>query len=358
MKVAFITRSTLFTVRGGDTFQVTETAKHLRELGIPVDIFLTSDYIDYSKYSLLHFFNIIRPADILYHIEKSKKPFALSTILIDYSESEKFYRKGIAGFLMRHLSSWNMEYLKTIARFVKRKDRLMSLSYLWKGQKRSIQQILTKALVLFPNSTLEKDELVKQYDCPANFVTIPNGIDPKLFRHNSSAIKDESLVLCVARIEVIKNQLNLIKALNYTKYKLLIIGAPAPNQLSYYKICRDTAAPNVTFIEQVEQRELVKYYERAAVHVLPSWFETCGLSSLEAAAMGCNIVVTSKGYTKEYYESFAFYCDPSSPASIFETVERAAGADFPFYLQNKILTNYTWTQAAKRVAAAYNNLIL
>ena len=38
------------------------------------DIKLTNEKIDYSKYDLLHFFNITRPADILYHLEKSSLP--------------------------------------------------------------------------------------------------------------------------------------------------------------------------------------------------------------------------------------------------------------------------------------------
>jgi len=37
-------------------------------------------------------------------------------------------------------------------------------------------------------------------------------------------------VLCIARIEGIKNQLNLIKALNDTEFNVLLIGSHAPNQ--------------------------------------------------------------------------------------------------------------------------------
>jgi glycosyltransferase involved in cell wall biosynthesis len=357
MKVAFITRSTLFTVRGGDTIQVTETAKHLSEFGIVADIHLTNESIDYSMYNLLHFFNIIRPADILYHIKKSNNPFVLSPILIDYSEADKFYRKGIAGFLSRNLSADHIEYLKTLVRFLKRKDAIKSVSYLWQGQKRSIKKIVHSAAMLLPNSKTEYDALVKKYNCNTSYTTIPNGINHKLFCFDAGIKKDPSLVLCVARIEGIKNQLNLIKALNNTSYKLLIIGAAAPNQLSYYEACRKIAASNITFIEHMEQHALLSYYNKACVHVLPSWFETCGLSSLEAAAMGCNIVITDKGYTSAYFGTHAFYCDPSSPGSIFKAIDDAAKADFPDTLRKKILSQYTWQHAAERTASAYYNLL-
>src|ERR1700761_5982251 len=95
MKVALITRSTLFAVPGGDTVQVTETARHLGNIGVLAEIKLTGDEIDYKRYDLLHFFNLTRPADILFHSEKTGKPFVVSTILCNYSEYDKYHRKGI-----------------------------------------------------------------------------------------------------------------------------------------------------------------------------------------------------------------------------------------------------------------------
>ena len=43
MKVAFITRSTLYAVPGGDTEQILQTARFLKELGVVVDLFLTTE---------------------------------------------------------------------------------------------------------------------------------------------------------------------------------------------------------------------------------------------------------------------------------------------------------------------------
>ena len=68
MKVAFIARSSLFTAKGGDTVQVQQTAKYMKELNVQADIRLTHEKINYEEYDLLHFFNLIRPAGILPHI--------------------------------------------------------------------------------------------------------------------------------------------------------------------------------------------------------------------------------------------------------------------------------------------------
>src|SRR5689334_7448279 len=131
LKVLFIVRSTLFIVRGGDTTQVEETARHLQRLGVQVDIKKANEKIKYDSYDLLHFFNIIRPADILVHIKRSKKPFIVSVILVDYSEYDKKERRGISGKLFSLLPADSIEYLKTIYRWIAGKDKLVSISYLW-----------------------------------------------------------------------------------------------------------------------------------------------------------------------------------------------------------------------------------
>ncbi|MEO8854903.1 MAG: glycosyltransferase family 1 protein, partial [Ginsengibacter sp.] len=65
MRVAFIARSSLHSAKGGDTIQIIQTARHLELLNIKVDIRLTDEKINYQQYDLLHFFNLIRPSDIL-----------------------------------------------------------------------------------------------------------------------------------------------------------------------------------------------------------------------------------------------------------------------------------------------------
>ncbi|WP_214073062.1 glycosyltransferase family 4 protein [Mucilaginibacter sp. dw_454] len=356
MRVAIIARSTLYTVRGGDTVQAIQTASHLADLGVLAEIKLTDEEVDYNSYDLLHFFNIIRPADILYHSHKANKPYVVSTILVDYSEYDKLYRKGM-GRLFSYLPGNSIEYIKTIARWLLGLDGMASPSYLWRGQRRSILHILNKARMILPNSESEYKRVMQAYPSAVKYEVVPNGIDPKLFQYDANAERDENLVICVARIEGIKNQLNLIKALNNTRFKLLLIGNHSPNQQAYYNECRNIAAANIEFIDHLPQDDLVAYYQRANVHVLPSWFETTGLSSLEAATMGCNIVITNKGDTREYFGDDAFYCNPENPESIRAAIEQAASAEHQPALRERILQKYTWAQAAKCTLAAYQQIV-
>jgi len=358
LKILFITRSTLYKVKGGDTIQVVNTAKYLTKLGVEIDIKLCDEKITYDKYDLIHFFNIIRPADILSHITDSGKPFVISPIFVDYSEFEKKERAGLFGFAAKILPADSLEYVKVIARYIFNGEKIVSPSYLLLGQKAAIKKILKKATMLLPNSKNEYNRLLKRYHVERPFKIIFNAVDTEIFNPSiEDGKRDSNLVLCVGRIEGIKNQLNLIKALNNTAFRLILIGSASMNHKQYYQQCREIAAPNVQFIENIPQEELIQYYCKAKVHVLPSWFETTGLSSLEAAAMGCNIVITDKGDTREYFGDWAHYCDPALTESIFTAVQTAAVSEFPRSLQTKIFSLYTWQEAASKTLQAYQETV-
>jgi len=358
MKVAFISRATLVSGKGGDSIQVFNTARQLRVLGIDVDIYLSGENIDFARYDLLHFFNIIRPDDILPYISKTSKPFVVSTIFVDYSEYEKTVRKGRLAPVFRLLSTDGIEYVKAIGRLVINGEKIKSPYYLLHGHRRSVKKIIRKASMLLPNSLSEYERFRSAYEIDKKYKIIPNGIDTRIFNPvNNTVERDSRLVLCVARIEGLKNQLNLIRALSNTSYTLILIGARAPNQKAYYDQCMKEAASNIHFIDFIEQEALLNYYQKAKVHVLPSWFETTGLSSLEAAAMGCNIVVTRKGDTSEYFKDYAYYCSPDSVESIYKAVEQAAREDVSRELSSYILSRFTWENAAEKTREAYLEIL-
>lgn len=359
MNILFISRATLFSNAGGDTIQIINTADSLRKLGVQIEIRLTNESIDYSRFDLIHFFNIIRPSDILYHIDKSNKPYVVSTIFVDYYEYEKKNSAGLRKLIAGIFSSDTIEYLKVLTRRVVNKEKIVSPSYIFLGQKRSVQKIISGARMLLPNSENEYKRLISQYKITQKYKVIPNGINENLFKYAEDiiALKEDDLVICVARVEPLKNQLNLIKALNNTRFRGLLIGKPSINQKEYYIKCKEQAASNISFVDHVPQEELVKYYAKAKVHVLQSWFETTGLSSLEAAAMGCNIVITDKGDTKEYFKDYAYYCDPESPESILNAVKKAANSIVNKDLMQIIRTKYTWTVAAEKTLEAYKEIL-
>jgi glycosyltransferase involved in cell wall biosynthesis len=167
-------------------------------------------------------------------------------------------------------------------------------------------------------------------------------------------------ILSVGRIEGLKNQLNVIKAIINTNYQLTIIGKPSLNQKSYYEECLRVAEGhgNIHFIEkQLKHHELVTIYKAARVHVLASWFETTGLVSLEAAMMDCNIVLTRKGDTEEYFQDMAYYCDPDDILSIKYAITQAFTNPIDPRLKEVISENFTWSNAARQTFNAYRSVL-
>ena len=344
LKIAMIARPNLFSVPGGDTVQITKTATALIEIGVSVDV-LTDSKINYSKYNLLHFFNIIDPEDILGHILKCNLPYVVSTIYVDYKEYDKLHRKDALGVLSKIFPRDTIEYFKTLAKYICKGEKVSTLKFFFKGHRKAIQYILKNASLLLPNSESEYNRLEKDYKIKQKYIVVPNAIDPKLFKYDKQ--QERNIILCVARIEGRKNQLNVIRALKDTSYKVIFIGAISPNQQNYYKQCKAEATANMQFFDFMNQEQLLDYYSKAKVHILASWFETTGLSNLEAGVMGCNLVVGRRGDVEEYFDNMVEYCEPDDLQSIRTAVEKSWNKDASSTLQYKIFNNFTWKAAAK-----------
>lgn len=347
-----VSRSTLFEVPGGDTVQLKETAKALEHIGVAVDIKLAHEVIDYPKYDLLHFFNIIRPNQISYHLKHTDLPFVISTIFVDYAEIESSLRGPIFKGLSRIFGPDGIEYLKTLARTVINKDQALDKSYFLRGHKKSVEQLLNKAACLLPNSESEFKRLKERYRFENQYRVIPNGVGKEFFVEGESFDQRKGL-LCIARIEILKNQLNLIRAVNELGVSTKIIGKAAPNHGEYYQECKQLANDNIEFTGQLSKEAVINELKHAKAHILPSFFETTGLSSLEAAACGCNIIVSPRGDTRDYFKDKAIYCDPEDVESIKKAIQEGLNSKGNQDLKNFVQQNYNWPRAAELTKEAY-----
>ena len=69
---------------------------------------------------------------------------------------------------------------------------------------------------------------------------------------------------------------------------------------------------NIEYLGEVSEEALLNLYKRAKVFALPSLQEGVGMVALEAAAYGCEIVLTNHGAPKEYYDGRAYLVNPKS----------------------------------------------
>lgn len=367
MKVLFQSRSTLFSVPGGDTVQVLKTKEYLSKLGVGVDISVGLEP-DLAGYDLVHLFNLIRPQDVLIQVRNAKKQgkrVALSTIYGLYTEYDRSARHGIARLASNHLPTSTLEYLKTIARAVKNKEIHKGiLQYLALGHARAQREIVSLVDVFLPNSGAEMKRVMEDFPGAGKkpFVVVPNAVDTALFDPDRVVVSDrvepwQGCILCVARIEGRKSQLNLVRAMKGLPYQLVLIGKPAPNHLAYFDQIKEEAGDNVHILGQVDHDLLPQFYKAARVHALVSWMETPGLSSIEAGVMDCNLVVTDKGDPRDYFGDLAFYCEPGDVDSIRTALLNAFEAPLNASLRPHILANFTWERTAEKTLEGYRRAL-
>jgi len=371
MRVLLQTRSAVSVASstGGDVTQAHETARGLGALGI--DARVSSELEpDLTDVDLVHLFNLVRPQDVMVqarHAWRHGRPVALSTVYCDMWEFDTSARGGIGGMIARRAGRDWIELAKAGGRAIRSRELHGGLlPLLWPGYESLQRKLLARCDVLLPNSRSEMRRIERdlEVDVPRErWVTVPNGIDPAYYSSERLAGQAppehlagyEGCVLCVGRIEGRKNQLKLIRALRDSPYRLVLAGAPAANQRDYVQaVEREVAgSANVEWLGSVDEEEKRWLYQLARVHVLPSWMETTGLVSLEAAALGCALVVTPNGDTQEYFDERAHFCRPEDLRSILGAVEGAYRAGPDARLRERILCDYTWDAAARTTAHGY-----
>lgn len=365
MRVLFQSRRTLFSGPGGDTVQLLKTKEYLERRNVKVDISLELTP-DTRGYDVVHVFNLMRGQEAFMQVRNAKRrgvPVALSTIYGLYTEYDQKARGGLAGMVARALGPYETERAKIVARaLVNGEVHAGVWSVLLRGYYRTLWSLVRDVDVFLPNSDSEMVRVKRDFDlAEVPHVVVPNAVDLDVFDHDSVAVDGceqfRDSVICVARIEGRKSQLNLVRAMKDLPYQLVLIGQAAPNHRSYLEMVKAEAGPNVVLLGPIDHHKLASYYKAAKVHALISWMETPGLSSVEAGAMGCSLVVTGKGDTRDYFGDEAFYCEPDSIDSIREAVVQAYNAPASSLLRQRIRTRFTWDEAATKTLDGYQRAL-
>jgi len=358
---------------GGDQVQLEATAHALRETkSVEADVSTVSEP-DLAGYDAVHLFGLVRPQETWLqarNAHRQGKPVFLSTVYCDVWEFERVARSGVVGMIARHSNRDVIEALKGAGRGVNNREWSRgSMALFVKGFTRMQHEVLNLSSALLPQSRSEwlrvaSDLGVNPSD--PRVTVVPNGFDaercgPPVDQPSPPAHLEQfkGCVLCVARLEGRKNQQNLIEAVRGTDLNLVLAGPATANQSRFVQRVRNAAASldNVHVLGSVSAEEKAWLYELASVHALPSWMETCGLSSLEAAVQGCAIVVTPNGDTRDYFGDEVEYCDAGSPTSIREALMRARANGPSPALANRIRTEFTWERAAEATYGAYAEVL-
>ena len=143
-----------------------------------------------------------------------------------------------------------------------------------------------------------------------------------------------------------------------TQGVILSVGPTHPHHEPYATKCREAARGRpIEIMSKVPEELLPGLYHRARVHAMPSFFETTGLASLEAALCGAAVVSTRNGWANEYFGTYATYCQQQNgPPSVPPWSAHGNAVVTPTCARVSAST-YTWSHAATATLAAYEQLL-
>lgn len=374
MRVLMVNHPGAPAYRGGDLVQMRKTAEALRGLGVDVEESFSPEP-DAHGFDLAHLFNLRTVPVVATQVASLKRsgvPIVLSPIYPDFTTAI-WGTESIRQVFSTPREEAEVDRLLDEVRSRRLKIRLPSGSQITAGgpnrpsrdYDRIQSQVLADVDHLLPNSCLEMQMLVRALHPRIPFTIVPCGVDARLFLNPDPepfvrryGVRD--FVLQVARIEPSKNQVMLCRAMRGLGVPLVLIGGRLIK--GYEEVCRRVGPEDLLMIDHMPQEDLASAYAAARVHVLPSWVETCGLASLEAALADCSVVASTAGHELDYLRDLADYCDPGDPGSIraavLQAVERhGRDASRRRELGELILRDYTWDRAGSLTLRAYERTL-
>ncbi|MBI5708233.1 MAG: glycosyltransferase [Armatimonadetes bacterium] len=357
LSVLSVTHSGALQIMGGGEVQLFQSIKALRQRGVVSDV--GTGCLPEGEYALAHLYSLHHQG-IEAVLKERGLPYVLSPIYWDRTELS-----WVAPRLMSVFASSSSPQDLESGYATVRAQRTLAL----KGFRGPLPfseenlRLLVGAQMVLPNARSEGKCLLRAAaEVKPVFALVPNAVQAASPGGMAVALPPDipdHFVLCVGRIEPNKNQLSLIYALRGIDLPLVLVGAEADEP--YGKLCRQMAGPNVHFLGSLTSGVVAELYKRASVHALPSFGETPGLASLEAAICGCPLVVSDRGAEREYFGDLARYCDPLDPDSIRKAIEESIGdrsAARTASLKEKVSIQYTWENAARILHQSYCSVLL
>jgi len=332
-------------VSGGLAIQAKKTYEACKKIDLPVEIYDTWKMLNPKEIAAFHIFSANQE---MHHLSTTLKEKNIPQLI-----SSVFYS--------RH-PKWKIDASRALTKFISRFDKGIKSVFDYTSE------VLQNANLVMPNTNDELLQIQDLFGIPNEKIqVVPNGVDkkfaaadPKLFKEKYG---DENIILSVTMLgKERKNGLNMIKALGKIDHPSYIIGS-FHTESEYGKKCKEELEkyPRIKYIGMFDHEDemLASAYASAKVFTLPTWLETPGLSSMEAALSGAEVVTTPIGGTKDYFKDWGIYIDPYSPDSIAAGIENALNrnGDEQKQLKDFIMQNFLWEKVAEKYKEIYERYL-
>ncbi len=154
-----------------------------------------------------------------------------------------------------------------------------------------------------------------------------------------------------------KGQLELLKALKGSKYKIVLNNTHKIEkglEKEFKKLTKNN--PNVLCLKELTIDELVACYKACSVFVSLSNSETAGYVNLEAGYSGCNLVVNDIPAFREYLKDWARYTNRDDKDKIKKDIIIAMGERRSNGFKKFVNDNYMWEIYSQKLINILENL--
>ena len=190
------------------------------------------------------------------------------------------------------------------------------------------------------------------------FAIIPNVIELEELPSNVPAWeKRPKQLIQIGRIETAKNQPRVLAAFRHIKRRypdamLILVGrSDGVLERKYESLFKQNG---VSVVGEVDFEVVSQIMINSRGHILPSFRDTPGLVSLEAATVGCNIVVSEGfGTPGDYFRDLALYVNPLSEVSIEGGMEQALSEPPDPRLQQLVCSFFTYEKVVPGLIKLY-----
>jgi len=159
-------------------------------------------------------------------------------------------------------------------------------------------------------------------------IYLPNGINTELFHPRNE--KEDNLILFVGRISFGKGLHVLLKSLQYlrTPVRLVVIG-PFWDSI-YSQNMKELAQKEklrgqhkIEFLGALDQENIVEWYQKASILILPSFTEGLPVVVLEALSCETPVIVTPVGGIPDIVKNFenGLFTTPDKPQELAEKIQ-------------------------------------
>ena len=233
-----------------------------------------------------------------------------------------------------------VEQLKIWGRWLRFDNDPAVRSMLFRSWRAGRDLMLRQSSLLLVNSAAEKALLRQDGAEEARLRIIPNIVETaELAGISRLPWNERDGIVCVGHFCPRKNQLGLIRAVKGTALKITFVGTARPMHQRYWRRCLADAGGQHEFTGELSHPEVLALLARSRVIICSSFSETPGIGNLEAAALGCSLVLPDLAPIREYFNGSGIYIDPEKidPEKIVTAFHTEPSPE----MADRILNNYT-----------------